>query len=94
MQCVWPIFNSLFIAILTGVSHFSWHKFLYFTENLYKAKTREYILETKWQLSPVYHKDNIANGTITEDELLPKTEYRLMSFLEADTWLENAVWEV
>ena len=87
-------FESNNWEMVDSIDHFAWQEFIYFTENLYKTETDEFILETKFQLNPEWHKDELKNGILTDNDLLPKTEYRLVSGEEADAWLDGAVWEV
>ena len=68
---------------------FSWQEFLYLTETLYKTEDGEYVLETSWQLSPQWAKSGIEDGTITQDDLEPKTEYRMICDAELNVWFEN-----
>lgn len=82
------------MELLDSIDCFSWQEFDYFTENLYKTLDDEYILETSYRLNRQYHEDEIKNGTLSEDDFAPKTEYRIMSTNEAEAWLEDALWEV
>lgn len=45
-----------------------------------------------WKLNPEWHKDEVENGVLTKEDLKEKDEYRLMSFEEADAWLNGAVY--
>ena len=87
-------FEKESLEFIDSIDRFSWQEFIYFTEILYKTEDGEYILETMWQLNPEWHKDEVENGVLTEEDLKEKDEYRLMSFEEADAWLDGAVWEV
>ena len=87
-------FEKESLEFIDSIDRFSWQEFLYFTEILYKTEDGGYILETMWQLNPEWHKDEVENGVLTEEDLKEKDEYRLMSFEEADAWLDGAVWEV
>ena len=82
------------LEFIDSIDHFSWQEFIYFTEILYKTEDGEYILETMWKLNPEWHKGEVESGVLTEEDLEEKDEYRLMSFEEADAWLDGAVWEV
>ena len=79
--------------MVDSIDHFACQEFIYFTENLYKTETDEFVLETKFQLNPEWHKDELKTGILTDNDLLPKTEYKLISYEEADAWLDGAVWE-
>ena len=87
-------FEKESLEFIDSIDRFSWQEFIYFTEILYKTEDDEYILETMWQLNPEWHKDEVKSGVLTEEDLEEKDEYRLMSFEEADAWLDGAVWEV
>ena len=87
-------FEKESLEFVDSIDRFSWQEFIYFTEILYKTEDGGYILETMWQLNPEWHKDEAESGVMTEDDLKEKDEYRLMSFEEADAWLDGAVWEV
>ena len=87
-------FEKESLEFIDSIDRFSWQEFIYFTEILYKTEDGEYILETMWQLNPEWHKGEVENGVLTEEDLKEKDEYRLMSFEEADAWLDGAVWEV
>ena len=85
-------FEKESLEFIDSIDRFSWQEFIYFTEILYKTGDGEYILETMWQLNPDWHKDEVENGVLTEEDLKEKDEYRLMSFEEADAWLDGAVY--
>ena len=80
------------LEFIDSIDRFSWQEFIYFTEILYKTEDGEYILETMWQLNPEWHKGEVESGVLTEEDLEEKDEYRLMSFEEADAWLDGAVY--
>ena len=80
------------LEFIDSIDRFSWQEFIYFTEILYKTEDGEYILETMWKLNPEWRKDEVENGVLTEEDLKEKDEYRLMSFEEADAWLDGAVY--
>ena len=84
-------YNKLYLV--DTISRFEWQEFVYFTENLYISENGDYILETQWQLNPEFHKDEIESGTLTKKNLEEKVEYRVMSFEEADAWLDDAIWQ-
>ena len=87
-------FEKESLEFIYSIDRFSWQEFIYFTEILYKTEDGEYILETMWKLNPEWRKDEVENGVLTEEDLKEKDEYRLMSFEEADAWLDGAVREV
>ena len=82
------------LRLVDSISRFEWQEYIYYTENLYISEDGAYILETMWQLSPEWHKDSIESGMLSEKDLEKKVEYRLMSFEEADAWLDDSIWEV
>lgn len=77
------------LELLDSIDKFSWQEFLYLTETLFKTGEGEYILETSWQLNPQWAQSGIEDGTITQDDLEPKTEYRMICEAELDVWFEN-----
>jgi len=88
------IYETDNLEIVDSIDKFSWQEFLYFTETLFKTEKGEYILETSWQLNPEWAKRGLEDGTITQDDLEPKTEYKAMCTEEIEAWLNEAVWEV
>lgn len=88
------IYETEDFELLDSIEKFSWQEFLYFAETLYKTEEEEYILKTSWQLNPEWAKSGLEDGTITQDDLEPKTEYKVMCTEEKETWLDEAVWEV
>lgn len=65
-------------------------EFIYYCETLYKAPDGKYILEASWQLNPWWHEDELAEGILSEEDMLPKVEYKNLSEKEAEAWLEMA----
>ena len=82
------------LRLIDSISRFEWQEYIYYTENLYISEDGAYILETMWQLSPLWAKSGIEDGTISQEDLEPKTEYKLMCTEEKEAWLEDSVWEV
>ena len=85
-------YNKLYLV--DSISHFEWQEYIYYTENLFISENGEYVLETSWQLNPKWAKSGIEDGTISQEDLEPKTEYKLMCTEEKEAWLEESVWEV
>ena len=88
------IYETDDFELIDSIDKFSWQEFLYFTETLFKTGEGEYVLETSWQLNPQWAQSGIEDGTITQDDLEPKTEYKLMCLEEKEAWLEESVWTV
>ena len=88
------IYETDDFELIDNIDKFSRQEFLYLTETLYKTADGEYVLETSWQLNPLWAKSGIEDGTISPDNLEPKTEYKIVCVAEKDAWLEESIWEV
>lgn len=69
-------------------------EFIYYSETLYTVTGGEYILETSWQINPEWFSDEIKNGKITKENLLPQKDYQIIPKEEAESWLDMAIWIV
>ena len=86
------IYETNDLEIIDCIDKFCWKEFIYFTEILFKTDKGEYILERSWELNPEWAESGIEDGTITQDDLEPKSEYKLMCTEEKEAWLEESVW--
>ena len=78
-------YNKLYLV--DSISRFEWEKYNFFIEKLYISEFGEYILETRYQLNRAYPENDI------ETDFEEKVEYRVVSFEEADAWLDDAIWQ-
>lgn len=64
-------------------------EYIYFTETLYRTPTGEYVMHTMWLVSDLWAKDTTNNEPISQEELEPHEEYRIISEEQAQKWLKE-----
>ena len=87
-------FKKSELEFLDSISYPEFVEFVFYTESLYKSSGGEYIIETEYQRSANYYKEELNSDELTLKDMERKTEYRIVSKEEAENFLEDSVWSV
>ena len=87
-------FDKNSLKLIDSIDYFPRKEWIYLTDILYCAPSGEFVLETMWQLNPMYYENELEDGTMKQADFEPHTEYKIITDKKAAELQEAAVWEI